>query len=64
MAKIILSSFVLSLELKGNRQLFSVALDKLEAFCVMYNKVYGKYLHLEKHMKREKKYKSYIRQLE
>ncbi|MGW8905576.1 hypothetical protein, partial [Heyndrickxia sporothermodurans] len=51
-------SFVLSLELKKNPLLFSVAFDELEICRVIYNTVLGKYLKLEKQMKREKRYKN------
>lgn len=63
MAKTSSPSFVLSLELKKNPLLFSVAFDELEICRVIYNTVLGKYLKLEKQMKREKRYKKLIRQL-
>lgn len=62
MAKRRSPSFVLSLELKEDPMLFSIIVDNLEICRVMYNTILGKYLKLETQMKREKKYKKYIRQ--
>ncbi|MFB7301567.1 hypothetical protein [Heyndrickxia sporothermodurans] len=58
MAKISSPSFVLSLELKKNPLLFSVAFDELEICRAMYNTILSQYLKLEKQMKREKRYKN------
>ncbi|MGM8364055.1 RNA-guided endonuclease TnpB family protein [Virgibacillus sp. W0181] len=55
-------SFVLSLELRKDPALFSVIANNLEICRVMYNTVLGSYLKLETQMKRERKYKKYIRQ--
>lgn len=62
MAKKTSPSFVISLELTEQPILFSVAKKELEICRVMYNFVLGKYLRLEKQMKREQHYRRMIRQ--
>lgn len=55
-------TFVLTQELEEQPLLFSIIEKELEICRVMYNTILGNYLKLEKQMKREKQFKSLLRQ--
>lgn len=62
MAKNQSPTFVLTQELEEQPLLFSIAKNELENCRVMYNTILGKYLKLEKQMKRQKQFKKLMRQ--